>query len=203
VTTNDEQVAHKIRMLREHGQPKKYFHDVEGYNGRLDSIQAGILSVKLRHLAEWNRKRRQAAQRYDEMFSSVDGVIAPYQPDWSRAVYHLYVIRVQNREGLQKRLAEAKVDTGIHYPLPLHLQKAYANLGYRKGDFPVAEKIAAEILSVPMFPQITVGQQVRVVNEIMRFLNAETAPEQVGSGSVAHETGKLAARSVCTRTGVG
>ncbi len=177
VTTNDEEMAHKIRMLREHGQPKKYFHDVEGYNGRLDSIQAGILSVKLRHLAEWNGKRRQAAQRYDEMFSSVGGVITPYQPGWSRAVYHLYVIRVRNREGLQKHLAEAKVDTGIHYPLPLHLQKAYANLGYRKGDFPVAERIASEILSLPMYPQIKAAQQRRVIQMI------------VESSSVAHKSG--------------
>ena len=175
VTTNDEQMAHKIRMLREHGQPKKYFHDVEGYNGRLDSIQAGILSVKLRHLAEWNRKRRQAAQRYDEMFSLVGGVIAPHQPDWSRAVYHLYVIRVQNREGLQKHLAEAKVDTGIHYPLPLHLQKAYANLGYRKGDFPVAEGIASEILSLPMYPQLRPEQQHRVANEVFNFFGRHTS----------------------------
>jgi len=175
VTTNDEQMAHKIRMLREHGQPKKYFHDVEGYNGRLDSIQAGILSVKLRHLAEWNRKRRQAAQRYDEMFSLVGGVIAPHQPDWSRAVYHLYVIRVQNREGLQKHLAEAKVDTGIHYPLPLHLQKAYANLGYRKGDFPVAERIASEILSLPMYPQLRPEQQQRVANEVFNFFGRHTS----------------------------
>lgn len=167
VTTSNEEIARKVRMLRDHGQAKKYFHDVEGYNGRLDSIQAGILSVKVRHLAEWNRKRQQAARRYDEMFSSVGGVIAPYQPEWSRAVYHLYVTRVQDREGLQKRLAEAKVDTGIHYPLPLHLQKAFANLGYKRGDFPVTERIASEILSLPMYPQLEAEQQQRVVQTIV------------------------------------
>lgn len=167
VTTSKEEIAHKVRMLRDHGQARKYFHDSEGYNGRLDSIQAGILSVKLRHLAEWNRKRQQAAQRYDEMLFPVGGVIPPYQPDWSRAVYHLYVIRVQSREALQKHLAEAKIETGIHYPLPLHLQKAYASLGYKRGDFPVTERIASEMLSLPMYPQLDAEQQRRVVQMIL------------------------------------
>jgi dTDP-4-amino-4,6-dideoxygalactose transaminase len=166
-------------MLRDHGQSKKYFHDVEGYNGRLDSIQAGVLSVKLRHLAEWNRKRRLAAQEYDEMFSSVDGVIAPYQPDWSCAVYHLYVIRVQNREGLQKHLAGAKVDTGIHYPLPLYLQKAHANLGYKQGDFPVTERIASEILSLPLYPHLELRQQKRIVHKIAEFLRTSVRVERL------------------------
>ena len=169
VTTNNEEIAGKIRMLRDHGQAKKYYHDFEGYNGRLDSIQAGILSVKLRHLSDWNRKRQQAAQRYDEMLSSVDGVIAPYQPDWSRAVYHLYVIRVQDREGLQNHLAEAKIDTGIHYAVPLHLQQAYRTLQLKQGDFPVTERIASEILSLPMYPQLEAEQQQRVIEKIIEF----------------------------------
>jgi dTDP-4-amino-4,6-dideoxygalactose transaminase len=162
-------MARKMRMLRDHGQAKKYYHDVEGYNGRLDSLQAGILTVKLRHLAEWNRKRQEVAKRYHEMLSTADGVVAPSQPDWSRPVYHLYVIRVQDREGLQKHLAAAKIDSGIHYPIPLHLQKAYENFGYQRGDFPVTEKVALEIVSLPMYPQLETEQQQRVVQRVREF----------------------------------
>jgi dTDP-4-amino-4,6-dideoxygalactose transaminase len=169
-TTNSESIAKKMRMLREHGQAKKYYHDIEGYNGRLDSLQAGILSVKLRHLAEWNRKRQAAARRYDELLSSIEGVAAPQQPEWSRSVYHLYVVRVQDRVGLQKHLGEANIDTGIHYPLPLHLQQAYKHFGYKQGDFPVTEKVAAEILSLPMYPQLEAEQQKRVVQKAAEFV---------------------------------
>jgi dTDP-4-amino-4,6-dideoxygalactose transaminase len=169
-TTNSEEIAKKMRMLRDHGQAKKYYHDIEGYNGRLDSLQAGILSVKLRYLAEWNSKRRVAAQRYDEMLSSVEGVTAPLQPEWSRSVYHLYVVRVQDRSGLQKRLAEAKIDTGIHYPVPLHLQQAYKHFGYKQGDFPVTERVSSEILSLPMYPQLEPDQQRHVVEKTTEFL---------------------------------
>ena len=169
-TTNSESIAKKMRMLREHGQSKKYYHDIEGYNGRLDSLQAGILTVKLRHLADWTRKRQAAAKRYDEMLSSVEGITAPQQPEWSRSVYHLYVVRVQDRAGLQKHLAEANIDTGIHYPLPLHLQQAYKHFGYKQGDFPVTEKVAAEILSLPMYPQLEAEQQQRVVQKAAEFV---------------------------------
>jgi len=181
VTTNDEALAQKARMLRDHGQSRKYFHDMEGYNGRLDSIQAGILSVKLRHLAEWNQKRQEAARRYDEQLSPLHVVVKPYCPDWARAIYHLYVIRARDREDLQKCLAEAKIGTGIHYPVPLHLQKAYAGLGYSPGDFPVAEKVAPEIVSLPMFPQLSAEQQSRVVDEISHFLGTGTVPENIGA----------------------
>jgi dTDP-4-amino-4,6-dideoxygalactose transaminase len=179
VTTNDESLAKKVSMLRDHGQSKKYFHDIEGYNGRLDSIQAGILSVKLKHLGEWNRKRAEAARHYDRLLSNVDGVVRPYSPDCVRAVYHLYVVRVRDREGLQKHLADANIGTGIHYPVPLHLQKAYAGLGYGPGDFPVTEKIAPEIVSLPMFPQLSAEQRERVVGEIAGFLQ-NMIPAQAG-----------------------
>ena len=143
-------------MLRDHGQAKKYYHDVEGYNGRLDAIQAGILSVKLKRLPEWNERRREAAARYRELFAEAGaGELAPFEPEWAKAVYHLYVVRVPDREGLMRHLAEAGIGTGIHYPVPLHLQKAYEGLGYRAGDFPVAEKVAPEIVSLPMFPQLS------------------------------------------------
>jgi dTDP-4-amino-4,6-dideoxygalactose transaminase len=169
-TTNSEPVAKMMRMLRDHGQVKKYYHDIEGYNGRLDALQAGILSVKLRHLAEWNRKRQEAATRYDELLSSVEGVTVPQQPEWSRSVYHLYVVRVQDRVGLQKHLSDAKIDTGIHYPVPLHLQHAYKHFGYQQGDFPVTEKVASEILSLPMYPQLKTEQQQRVVQKTAEFV---------------------------------
>jgi dTDP-4-amino-4,6-dideoxygalactose transaminase len=187
VTTNDEVLAQKSRMLRDHGQAKKYYHDMEGYNGRLDAIQAGILTVKLRHLSEWNRQRQIAARKYDELFSSVNGVIAPYCPNWARAVYHLYVVRVQDRAVLRKHLAAAKVDTGIHYPVPLHLQKAYQGFGYKPGDFPITEHAASQMVSLPMFPQLTAEQQSRIVDEIVRFLHREMLPGRVGAGFAEFE----------------
>lgn len=180
-TTDDEEIARKMRMLRDHGQAKKYYHDVEGYNGRLDSIQAGILTVKLRHLGDWTRKRQEAGNRYDELLSGVDGAVAPLRPEWARHVYHLYVIRVNDREALQKHLAQANVDTGIHYPVPLHLQRAYEKSGYKQGDFPITEKVASEILSLPMFPQLTREQQVRVVDAITSFLHESLISEPSGA----------------------
>ena len=169
VTTNSAEMARQMRMLRDHGQAKKYYHNVEGYNGRLDALQAGLLSVKLRHLSEWNRQRQEAASRYDQMLSSADTVVAPHSPSWSRPVHHLYVVRVADREALQKHLADSQIDTGIHYPIPLHLQKAYETFGFKKGDFPVTEKVASEILSLPMYPQLQVAAQSRVVQKIQEF----------------------------------
>jgi dTDP-4-amino-4,6-dideoxygalactose transaminase len=165
-TTNDDTVAAKVKMLRDHGQAKKYYHDLEGYNGRLDAIQAGLLHVKLRYLSKWNTQRRERAAEYNRFLTTAD-VIPPYEPSWSKAIYHLYVIRTDDREGLMDHLKNAGIGTGIHYPIPLHLQKAYSSLQYRSGDFPVAEKIASEIVSLPMFPQLTDEQQVRVVNAIV------------------------------------
>ena len=159
VTTNDAEIARKIRMIRDHGQSQKYYHDIEGYNGRLDAIQAGILHKKLKHLSEGNEKRRQSSRLYNQLLSQIDGIITPYEPDWSRAVYHLYVIRTGDRDKLQKHLTEKQIGTGLHYPLPLHLQKAYEYLGYKDGDFPVSEKVASEILSLPMFPGLLDSQQ--------------------------------------------
>jgi dTDP-4-amino-4,6-dideoxygalactose transaminase len=184
VVTNDETLARKMRMLRDHGQAKKYYHDIEGYNGRLDAIQAGILTVKLRHLSDWNKKRQAAAHKYDELLSSVSGITSPLCPDWSRPVYHLYVVRVQDRAALQRHLAEANIDTAIHYPVPLHLQKAYQHLGYEQGDFPVSELAAAEIVSLPMFPQLRPEQQIRVVEEIVRFLETSASAGRLGLAQV-------------------
>jgi len=173
VTTDDDELARRCQMLRDHGQSRKYFHDVEGYNGRLDAIQAGLLRVKLRHLAKWNEQRRERARGYDGLFADAQGrVVLPHVPSWSRPVYHLYVVRVADREELQKDLAVAGVGTGIHYPIPLHLAKAYETLGFRPGDFPVAEHAASQVLSLPVFPELSAEQQHRVVTEVLRSMAA-------------------------------
>jgi dTDP-4-amino-4,6-dideoxygalactose transaminase len=185
VTTDDDEIARKVRILRDHGQSRKYYHDMEGYNGRLDAIQAGILRVKLQHLSEWNESRRQAAARYRELFTAANGPQFPaYEPDWSKPVYHLYVIRVRDRESLLRRLADENIGTGIHYPVPLHLQKAYSSFAYKPGDFPVTEKAASEIVSLPMFPNISADQQIRVVKAILSFV-LERGEEKVASVSVS------------------
>ena len=170
LTTNDSELAHKVRMIRDHGQAKKYYHDIEGYNGRLDAIQAGMLNVKLKYLAAWTEQRRQAANNYRELFEAIDDVaILPYEPEWARSVYHLFVVRVQDREEIQRHLAQAHIDTGIHYPIPLHLQKAYSGRGYAPEGLPIAERVATEILSLPMFPGLTHAQQSRVVERLLDF----------------------------------
>ncbi len=176
VTTNDTKLAGRVRMLRDHGQAQKYSHEIEGYNGRLDAIQAGILRAKLKHLAEWNQKRRRCARRYGELFRPQnDKIILPHESPLNKAVYHLYVIRVKNRDQLQSHLAEANIATQIHYPTPLHLQRAYATMGYKEGDFPVAEKAATEILSLPMYPQLEPQQQKVIAQELVNLLLGVTA----------------------------
>jgi dTDP-4-amino-4,6-dideoxygalactose transaminase len=171
ITTGDQQIAARCRMIRDHGQSKKYFHDIEGYNGRLDAIQAGFLRVKLRHLARWTDERRARARTYDELLADAAGVVTtPFVPEWSRPVFHLYVVRVPDREALQQQLTAAGVGTGIHYPIPLHLQKAYANLGYRSGSFPVSEAVASQILSLPMFPNLSVDHQRLTAAAVLRSM---------------------------------
>jgi dTDP-4-amino-4,6-dideoxygalactose transaminase len=179
VTTNDEEIAGKVRMLRDHGQSKKYYHDLEGYNGRLDSIQAGILHVKLRHLLQWNEQRRQRAADYRRLLTEADcGISPPYEPEWSRAVYHLYVVRADDRDGLMNHLKSAGIGTGIHYPIPLHLQNAYRSLGFGAGDFPVTEQVAAEILSLPMYPSLARTEQEWVVRSVLAYITAEDIVER-------------------------
>jgi dTDP-4-amino-4,6-dideoxygalactose transaminase len=214
VTTNNEEIARKISMLRDHGQARKYHHEFEGFNGRLDVVQTGILRVKLRRLTDWNEKRRQNAFRYNELLNGVipqhgstaapqhsstvalvnsinpsnpinpsnstnssslqpltsnSAIVTPFEPPWTKAVYHLYIIGIKKRDELQKYLTENGIGTGLHYPIPLHLQKAYEDLGYVEGDFPITEKVASEILSLPMYPQITTDQQEYVATKIKQF----------------------------------
>ena len=177
ITTNDEGIARMCKMIRDHGQSKKYYHDIEGYNGRLDSLQAGLLRVKLQHLTAWNESRREHASKYNELLAKADAnVVTPYEPSWSKAIYHLYVIQVDNREAMQKALAQENIDTGIHYPVVLHLQKAYSNLGYKVGDFPVSEKAAERILSLPMFPGLSEANVMRVAEAVVRCAQSTGLP---------------------------
>jgi dTDP-4-amino-4,6-dideoxygalactose transaminase len=176
ITTNDEELARKCVMLRDHGSAKKYHHDVVGYNGRLDSIQAGMLRIKLRHLSKWNKQRRECARVYDELLTPMVGSLTvPYQPSYSKSVYHLYVVRTPYRDELQKYLNEAGVGTGIHYPIPVHLQPAYAFMGWKKGDFPKSEAVAEQVLSLPMFAGLTADQQKQVAETISQFATSYAA----------------------------
>ena len=173
VVTRSEDMANKIRMIRDHGQARKYYHDLEGYNGRLDAIQAGVLRIKLRRLEGWNQARRKNAASYDELLAKIPGVTVPSQPEYAASVYHLYVILVDDREGLQKYLGEKGIGTGLHYPVPLHLQKAYASQGYKEGDFPVTESVASRLLSLPMFAELKREQIEYVADCIAQFMKSK------------------------------
>ena len=169
VAATDASRLAAVRRLREHGQATKYYHDTEGYNGRLDAMQAGFLRVKLRRLAKWNEGRRRVAKLYREALADVSEVQLPVEAPYAQHVYHLFVIRCDGRDELQKHLASRKISTGLHYPLPLHLQKAYAGQGWRKGQFPVTERTAASILSLPMYAELTEGQVERVAAGVRAF----------------------------------
>lgn len=171
VITQDEEMARRMRMIRDHGQARKYYHDMEGYNGRLDAIQAGILRIKLRRLEGWNQLRREHAALYNELLSGADGVTLPVEAQDVQSVYHLYVILVDDRDGLRAFLHEKGIATGLHYPLPLHLQKAYAHLGHKEGAFPVTEGHARRLLSLPMFPELTREQIAYVVEGIKEYVS--------------------------------
>lgn len=176
VTTNDEVLARKIRMLRDHGQSQKYHHEIEGYNGRLDAIQAGFLGVKLTHLDRWNQQRRELAGVYDGLLKGIgDGISVCTEAPWAKSIYHLYVIRVQNRDELIAKLALDSIGTGIHYPVPLHLQRAYGYLEHKQGDFPITERLAREIVSLPMYPGLKREQQDRVADKVRAFLALQSA----------------------------
>ena len=175
VTTNDIKVAQRIQLLRNHGQSKKYYHDIEGYNGRLDAIQAGVLSAKLPYLSVWNGQRRERAQVYQDLLGQGPGLTLPCGDAGVRPVFHLYVVCTEQRDRLIARLGRIGISTGIHYPIPLHLQEAYRLHGYRQGDFPVSERLSATVVSLPMFPQLTHEQQVHVATEVSLFLSGDAA----------------------------
>jgi len=179
VTTNNEAVKRAIEMLRDHGQAKKYIHKVVGWNGRMDGIQGAVLSVKLKHLAQANSARQSHARLYDQLFRDTKELVTPRVAAYGTSVFHLYVIRVGERDALLRALAEKGINCGIHYPIPLHLQEAYSSLGLPKGSFPVAEKCAEEFLSLPMFPELTVAQITEVAAEVQNFLSRQSRPEKV------------------------
>ncbi|MGI6442781.1 MAG: DegT/DnrJ/EryC1/StrS family aminotransferase [Synergistaceae bacterium] len=169
---HNSQVAARIRRLRVHGAGKTYFHEEVGINSRLDAIQAAILRVRLRHLEEWNEERRLVAERYKLLFGEkglLEVIKTPIEEDGNRHVFHQYVVRAERRDELQSFLEERNIVTRVYYPLPLHLQKCFASSGYKKGDFPVSEMLAEEVLALPIFPELLPEEQERIVEEIAKF----------------------------------
>ncbi|MEU5878052.1 DegT/DnrJ/EryC1/StrS family aminotransferase [Spirillospora sp. NPDC047279] len=169
VLTGSADLAARLRLLRDHGSERKYHHEIVGFNSRLDTLQAVVLRAKLRRLAGWNQQRRTAAERYRELLADIPDLVLPAAAGEDH-VWHLYVVRVPRRDEVARRLAELGVRTGVHYPVPVHLQPAFRWLGHGPGDFPVTEAAAGEILSLPMFPQITDAQQQRVTDALRKIL---------------------------------
>jgi dTDP-4-amino-4,6-dideoxygalactose transaminase len=174
VVTNDPDVADQVRLLRDFGQKRKYEHLIKGDNCRLDSVQAAVLNVKLKYIDAWNDSRRNAASYYDELLPQI-GITPPRRRSAESHVYHLYVIEVEERDAVREKLAEQGVESGIHYPIPIHLQPAYAELGYAPGSFPKTEASAKRLLSLPMFPEITRAQIERVVSALAAARRTELA----------------------------
>jgi dTDP-4-amino-4,6-dideoxygalactose transaminase len=172
VVTNNPELDKTVRMLRDHGQDKKYYHGRIGWNARMDGIQGAILSVKLKHLPAWNEGRRKNAALYDALLKDAKGVATPQKAAYAKHVYHIYAIRVKDRDALIAALTAKDIHCGIHYPIPLHLQEAYKSLGYRKGAFPVAETAASEFVSLPMFAELTGEQIARVATELKAIVPA-------------------------------
>ena len=170
VVTQNKNLYQKLSMLREYGQKRKYYHQIKGYNSRLDTLQAAVLSVKLPYLDKWNESRRSSAHLYNNLLSD-SKVITPEEAPLSKHVYHLYVIRTPRRKELKKYLETNGILCGIHYPLPVHLQPAFLDLGYKKGDFPITEKYAQELLSLPMYPELTKDQIRYVAKKIKEFFD--------------------------------
>lgn len=176
VVTSDLELQKRIQVLRDHGQSRKYYHAVMGWNCRMDGIQAAVLSIKLRHLEQANLLRREHALRYNRAFAGIDELITPVEAHYSQHVYHVYALRVQERDEVRRHLQEKGVGCAVHYPIPVHLQEACRNLGYQEGAFPIAEKLAEEFLSLPMFPELT-AEQIEYV--------ACCVSEAVGVGALA------------------
>ncbi len=169
VVTNDEELAATVRMLRDHGRTDKYLHEYVGVNSRLDTLQAAVLGVKLGHIEEWNEARRAVAAKYDAALGGFPWLTLPAHMPGGRHVYHLYVVRSGRREELRQHLSDSGIGVGIHYPVPLHLQPAFRSLGYGMGDFPVSERLAGSVLSIPMYPEVSEAQLDRVVQTIGSF----------------------------------
>jgi len=169
VVTNDPAIAEKVRIFRDHGQNKKYYHNIVGWNARMDGIQGAILSAKLKHLESWNERRRQNARQYARLLADVDPLVLPSEADYARHIYHVYAVRTRDRESLIEALAGRDIHCAIHYPVPVHLQDAYQSLGHRRGSFPVAERCADEFMSLPMFAELR-PEQIEAVSEGLHSL---------------------------------
>jgi dTDP-4-amino-4,6-dideoxygalactose transaminase len=174
VTSGDAQLAERVRLLRDHGQPRKYTHDMPGFNSRLDGLQAAILRVKLPHLERWNARRRALADLYRGALAAVPAIELPQPSAERESVYHLFVIRCRERDSLQAHLQAAEIATAIHYPIPLHLQPAFASLGYRAGDFPCAETCAREVLALPLYPEMSEEAAAYVCTSVRRWAQQHT-----------------------------
>ena len=184
--TNSDELATRMRMIRDHGSPRKYVHEVLGVNSRMDTLQAVVLSAKLRRLAAWNAARRAAAARYDALLSGRDDVLLPQTLDGNEHVWHLYVVRIHDRDRVLEMLHKAGICAGIHYPIPIHLTPAFSGLGYGEGAFPVAEKIARELLSLPLFAEITINQQDVVASALAAALQRAGPRRLLPSRRVPH-----------------
>ena len=187
VVTNDEDVAQQVRLLRDHGSRRKYHHEIIGYNFRMEGLQGAVLSVKLKHLDRWNELRRENAARYNQLLKNA-GLTLPRELEYARHIYHLYVVQSEDRDGLQESLDQAGVQTGIHYPIPIHLQPAYAFMGHKPGDFPESELQARRVLSLPMFAELTndqVEQVVAAINgtKLLKRPIDKSVPPAVAGGS--------------------
>ncbi len=176
VVTNNQKIAEKVKLLRNHGHRDKHIHDVEGFCNRLHGLQAAILRTKLRYLNKWNEMRRRNASLYDEFFDNA-WVVKPNSVSYRSHVYHLYVIRARNRDRLRGRLAERKIDSGIHYAVPLHLQPAYRKLNHRLGDFPVTERVTKQIISLPMYPELAFRDIEYIAKEVIDFAQSQVVVE--------------------------
>jgi dTDP-4-amino-4,6-dideoxygalactose transaminase len=169
VVTDDGETAEKVQLLRNHGRREKYEHLLQGFNYRIDTLQAAILRAKLAHLEECNEVRRRHAATYRDLLSDLD-LVLPYEPEHVKAVYHLFVVRLQERDAMREHLKARDISTGIHYPIPLHLQPAYRHLGHKEGDFPITEECARQVLSLPMYPELTQSQMEEVARAIKELL---------------------------------
>ena len=193
VVSDNDELQEKIRILRDHGQIRKYHHTMVGWNCRMDAIQAAILRIKLRHLEKGNDLRRSHAAHYDRALSRLEGIVTPFEERYARHVYHVYATRVSERDEVIRCLAEMGIACGIHYPVPLHLQKAYQNLGYEEGAFPIAEQAAKEFVSLPMFPELAPAQIEMVaegVKEALSTLRVTALSNATHSGNSPREQGR-------------
>ena len=181
VTTNDDELADQVRLLRVHGARPKYYHRMVGINSRLDAIQAAILGVKLAHLDDWSAARAVVADRYDDALADAPGIITPYRSADRTHIFHQYTIRIldDRRDALREQLKEKGIGTMIYYPVPLHLQECFVQLGYRQGELPQSESASNEVLSLPVYPELTVPEQDEVIRAVREYLG----PPSRGNGA--------------------